>query len=107
MGLKPMTIEIKSLLGHNWIIEDIVTDTYVVRYSQCNNPCLPNSESKGKWLHAIKLDDWLKFNSKDKAYFEKYYGKPYLLHIAYGEVVGMQGWDIAFNPNDVLDFVEV
>lgn len=53
----------------------------------------------------MTLDQYSSLTAKEKKEFSNKFGTYVsMLHLKYGEVVGIQGWDVCFLPEDVLAF---
>ena len=97
-----------SAIGHPWGVGEKLEDVLVVRFHFNPSPLVGNSEAQGKWLHAMTLEQYSSLSAKEKKEFSAKFGTYVsMLHLKYGEVVGIQGWDVCFLPEDVLEFETV
>ena len=96
-----------SEIGHPWGVGEKLHDVYVVRFSKTPVATVGNSVAEGQWLHAMTFEYYSDLSAKEKKEFAKNYGTYIsLIHIKYGEIVGIQGWDVCFLTSDVIE-VEV
>ena len=92
-----------SKVGHPWNVAEILEDVVVFRFHSATDAVSSNSGVAVKWLHAIKEEEFLSMSNKDIEGFKKLYGNNIsMLTIKYGEVVGINGWDVTFLPSDVI-----
>ena len=93
-----------TLVGHPWNVAKVLEDVIVYRFSKNSSYLSSNSGREIKWLHAMTEEHFLAMSSKEVVEFKKLYGS-YItaLHISYGEVVGLGGWDVTFLPSDVIE----
>lgn len=93
-----------SEIGHPWGVGDKLRDVCVVRFSNTPNATVGNSVAEGQWLHAMTFEYYSELSDTEKKEFAHNYGAYVsLLHIKYGEIVGIQGWDVCFLPSDVIE----
>jgi hypothetical protein len=93
-----------SAIGHPWGVGEKLNDVYVVRFSKTPDATVGNSVAEGQWLHAMTFEYYSDLSVAEKKEFARNYGAYVsLLHIKYGEIVGVQGWDVCFLPSDVID----
>lgn len=97
-----------SEIGHPWGVGDKLRDVYVVRFSKTPNATVGNSVAKGQWLHAMTFEYYSDLSVSEKKEFARNYGAYIsLLQIKYGEMVGIQGFDVCFLPSAVTDCVVI
>lgn len=93
-----------SEIGHPWGVGVKLHDVFVVRFHFNDSPLIGNSTSQGQWLHAMTFEYYSDLSVTEKKEFARNYGAYVsLIHIKYGEIVGIQGWDVCFIPSDVID----
>lgn len=97
-----------STLGHPWGVGERVTDVLVVRFSKTPNGLQKNSQAEGGWLHSMSVEYYLALTWLEKKEFADLYGQyQTLIHLKYGEIVGIQGWDTVFVLEDVIEAVSI
>lgn len=96
-----------SLVGHPWNVSEVLEDVVVYRFTNDHNtPIASNSGKEIKWVHGIKESYFISLTAKEIKDFSEKYGKHiYAIHIKYGEVVGVSGWDVTFLPEAVVEFI--
>ena len=93
-----------SEIGHPWGVGEKLHDVYVVRFSKTPVATVGNSVAEGQWLHAMTFEYYSDLSVSEKKEFARNYGAYVsLLQIKYGEIVGIQGYDVCFLPSDVVD----
>ncbi len=96
-----------SEIGHPWGVGEKLHDVYVVRLSNTPDATVGNSVATGQWLHAMTCEYYFDLSVQEKKEFARNYGAYVsLMQIKYGEIVGIQGWDVCFLPSHVVE-VEV
>lgn len=93
-------------VGHPWNVAEILEHAVVYRFTRNKDGLSSNSGAPIKWLHALKEEYFLSTSKKQIESFQNLYGKHIsVIHIKYGEVVGVSGKDVTFLPADILEII--